>query len=124
MRLRAVRALALTAWLGLHIGVAGLDAQSQDRVADAENALRTGRYDDAVSLFADIVRRQPESARAAQGMVESSAAVGRYGDAEEAARRYNRSNPESPQLLNALGEVLALRGKLDAAEDAFARAID
>jgi tetratricopeptide (TPR) repeat protein len=118
------RMAVLAAWLGLQVGVAGLGAQPQDRVADAENALRTGRYDDAISQFTDIARRQPESARAAKGMVESLAAVGRYEDAEGAARRYNRSNPESPQLLNSLGEVLVLRGKLDAAEEAFARAIE
>jgi tetratricopeptide (TPR) repeat protein len=98
-------------------------AKAQQRAADAENALRTGRYDEAVALFSDLVRDEPSSARAARGYAKASSEIGRYDDAERAARRFIESNPDSPELWNTLGEVLYAVGHRDEAADAFQRAI-
>jgi tetratricopeptide (TPR) repeat protein len=124
MAIRNLTALAATIAAGFGLCVAAPSAVAQEATADAQVALRTGRYDDAVSLFSDQARRDPSSARAARGLVQALAEVGRYAEAERAARDFERANPGSPELLNALGEALARQGKLEEAAEAFDRAID
>jgi tetratricopeptide (TPR) repeat protein len=92
-------------------------------ISDAESALRTGRYDDAIGLFSRIAERDPASALAARGECRALFQIGRYEEMEDAARRYTRANPDSPELLNSLGESLYARGEREAAEDAFQASI-
>src|SRR5258707_935601 len=82
----------------------------------AETALRTGKYDDAISAYTKLAAAEPPPAAAVKGLVRSLAIVGRYDEAEAAGRR-------SPDAANALGEVLNQRGRWDAAEAAFKQAI-
>lgn len=103
-------------------GVAGA-ARAQQRVEAAEIALRSGRYEDAISLFSDIAGNEPDNARAARGHVRALVEVGRYEEAEQAARRFIRMNSTSPDLFNSLGQVLYLRGSRDEAAAAFERAV-
>lgn len=113
----------------LYVGVAAAlslalaaSAGAQE-ISDADGALRTGRYDDAIGLFSRIARRDPSSAAAARGECRALFEIGRYGDMEDAARRYARANPDSPELWNSLGESLYARGDKEAAENAFQRSI-
>ncbi len=99
-------------------------AYAQAGLEGAENALRTGRYHEAVTLYQRLARRDPGSADAALGQVRALAEVGRYAEAEKEARRYLDENAGSPQLWNALGEVLRARGRREAAEAAFREALD
>jgi tetratricopeptide (TPR) repeat protein len=119
--IRAARRVTLSLAVLVSVGYVG--AYAQGTIADAETALRTGRYDDAISAFRGLVRGDPASARSAQGLISALAEVGRYGEAEEAARRYIDSAPSSPEIWNALGEVLYLVGRIEEAADAFARAM-
>ena len=121
----AVRSgLALLATLvGSSLSVSHALAQAQERLEAAENALRTGRYDEAIALFSDLVRREPASARAARGQARAYSAVGRYADAEQAAQRYGAANAESSELWNTLGEMLNRGGNRDEAAEAFERAL-
>ena len=88
----------------------------------AADALRTGRYDDAISLFTAATRSQATSVKAARGLVIALRSVGRYSDALNAARRFERDNEESVELANSLGETLYLLGRTDDAEREFSRA--
>ncbi len=115
--------VAFPVMLVLSVCAIATDGFAQGEIEAAEDALRSGRYEEAISLFSDLLRRQPTSARAARGQVHAFAAVGRYADAEESARRYTKANAGSPELWNALGEVLYLRGARDEAADAFGKAI-
>lgn len=92
-------------------------------LADARTALRTGRYDEAISAFESLARRRPQSAEAAGGHVSALVQVGRHEEAEKAARRFISANSASSELWNPLGEVLYLRGRSEDAEEAFGRAV-
>lgn len=108
-------------WLILFLALVGQPLDAQD-VAEALVALRSGQYDEAITMFSRIMRRQTSSADAARGLVSALIEVGRYEDAQQAAQRFSRDNPNSAELANALGEVLALRGDRAGAEAAFRRA--
>jgi tetratricopeptide (TPR) repeat protein len=92
------------------------------QIEDARTAHRAGRYEDAISQFSRMVRRQASSVEAARGLVATLVEVGRYEDAVEAAERFARDNPNSRELSNSLGEVLYLIGDREEAQRAFARA--
>ncbi len=100
--------------------VSGAGAQS---LADAETALRSGRYEDAISLYARLAGREPASVAAVRGWARALSEVGRYAEAEDVARAHARSFPESPELWNTLGEALYARGEIEGAAEAFSRAI-
>ena len=117
---RTGQVLATMLILSLGVGVSPALPQG----SAAEDALRTGRYDDAISAFSSILRREPASAPAARGLVRAYSAVGRYDDAVDAARRHNSANPASAELWNSLGEVLYAVGEIDEAAAAFQSAID
>ncbi|NIN71875.1 MAG: tetratricopeptide repeat protein, partial [Gemmatimonadetes bacterium] len=116
--------LGVTLSLAVLVSVGYNGGFAQGTMADAETALRTGRYDDAISAFRGLVRRDPAAPRSARGLIGALAEVGRYGEAEDAARRYLESAPSSPEVWNALGEVLYLVGRIEQAADAFARAMN
>ncbi|UCD24026.1 MAG: tetratricopeptide repeat protein [Gemmatimonadota bacterium] len=95
---------------------------SGQETEEALTAFRSGRYEDAISLFSRAVRRAPSSAEAARGLVAALREVGRYEDARRAAERYMERNPSSKELANSLGEVLYLLGDRPGAEASFTRA--
>jgi tetratricopeptide (TPR) repeat protein len=120
--IRAVRRVTLS--LAVLVSVGYASGFGQGTIVDAETALRTGRYDDAISAFRGLVRRDPASPRSARGLISALAEVGRYGEAEDGAHRYLEAAPSSPEIWNSLGEVLYRVGSIDEAADAFARAMN
>jgi tetratricopeptide (TPR) repeat protein len=108
--------------LPLVLGLSTTAARGQG-LESAEEAFRTGRYDDAIRMFELLARRDRSSDAAARGECRTLLEVGRHAEAEEAARRYNRDNPGSAELQNMLGAVLHLSGDLDGAAAAFEAAI-
>ncbi len=87
-------------------------------------ALRTGQYEEAISIFRQRARNVGATPDDYRGLVRALISVGRYHEAEEAARLFVEANPESPDLLNVLGETLYLRGDLEGAEASYRSAID
>lgn len=114
---RVTLSLAALVFVGYTTGFA------QGTAADGQTALQSGRYEDAISAFRELLRREPASALSARGLVSALAEVGRYREAEQAARRYMESNSGSAELWNSLGEVLYRIGKIEEAADAFAMAM-
>ena len=96
------------------------DAQSVD---GGDQALRTGKYDEAIAAYRAAASAQDASPRATKGLVDALVMVGRYDEAEETARRATASGT-SAELWNSLGEVLVIRGRLAQAESAFVRAMN
>ena len=92
--------------------------------ADAEAALRAGRYEAAIAAFSRAATSDSGSARAHRGLVRALGEVGRYEEAEAAGRRATAAaGPIARETWTALGELLRERGKLAAAESAFTRAV-
>ena len=115
MRLRWTRAPRRTVLLaGLLILPAV--ACAQDARVDAQTALRTGRYAEAIAMARDAVTRDPADVQARRTLVEALAETGKYAEAEAAARDGNLQG-----LSNSLGEVLLAQGKVGDAEAAFRR---
>ncbi|UCF21273.1 MAG: tetratricopeptide repeat protein [Gemmatimonadota bacterium] len=92
-------------------------------LADAETAFRSGRYEDAISLYARLAEGEPASVAIVRGWARALAEVGRYADAERVARAHAESFPDSPELWNTLGEARYARGEVNGAAEAFRRAI-
>lgn len=112
---RHVRALFAGTFLFLLPAVAcGQDAPP----TDAQTALRTGRYEQAVEMARQEIAREPANFRARRTLAEALAESGKYADAETAAREGS-----SPELANVLGEILYAQGKVAEAEAAFRQAI-
>lgn len=96
-------------------GAQGADATPEG----AAEALRTGRYEEAVDGFTALAAAPEAPAAAHRGLVQALMATGRYEEAEAAARRGEVA--AGPALSTLLGEVLLARGRLDEAEAAFRR---
>lgn len=107
--------LAVLLVLPACVGAQGADAT----VEGAAEALRTGRYDEAVAGFTALSAAPDAPPGVHRGLVDALVAGGLYDRAEEAARRGEAA--AGPVLSVALGEVLLARGDLDGAEAAFTR---
>lgn len=94
------------------------DAGEAQTLSQAQAALRSGSYDEAVGAYRALVAADPASHEARRGLVEVLTLLGRLDDAEAAAGE----GPDPDAIANALGEVLLLRGRLDEAEAAFRQA--
>ena len=65
-------------------------AQQDDasRLKRASDAYRTGKYDDAITLYGELSAKANATPASKRGLVRALAEVGRYREAEEAARRF------------------------------------
>ena len=89
-------------------------------VAEANEELRSGNYEDAERTFRRVLREDASSLGARRGLIEVLATTGEYDEAQSVAL----DAPAPVGTANALGEALVLSGKLDEADAAFRRAID
>jgi tetratricopeptide (TPR) repeat protein len=98
--------------------LAPLALRAQD---DGHEALRTGKYQEAIALLSKVSPTDSEWPAAQRDLVRAYAIIGKYDDAENTARR-DVAAKGGKELLNTLGEVLLARGKRVPAESAFVRA--
>lgn len=92
------------------------------RLADARSAFEQGRFEDAVSAYADVIAASPDSGFL---YVERARAMARAGDADgaiEAVRRASALDPNDVEAIRLEGDLLETLGDLDGALDAFRRA--
>lgn len=93
-----------------------------ERLADARNAFEQGRFEDAVSAYADVIAASPDSGFL---YVERARAMARAGDADgalEEVRRASALDPNDVEAIRLEGGLLETLGDLDGALDAFRRA--
>jgi tetratricopeptide (TPR) repeat protein len=88
---------------------------------EARDALRTGKYQQAIALLQKVPASDSSWAAAQRDLARAYATIGRYDVAENGARRAATA-ANGAALWNPLGEILLLRGKREAAESAFVRA--
>ncbi len=113
-------ARALTLRLGALLYLPAVAAGAQDRLDGGREALRTGRYEEAIRLLSAGADRGDEGAVRLLG--RALAIVGRYADAERRLRAHVAAHPDARVLWLPLGDVLRDRGRLADAEQAYARA--
>ena len=116
-RIAAIRCAAL---LAASIVAGATLAHAQDAEAGRE-ALRTGKYQDAIAQLSKVAPIDSQWISAQRDLVRAYETVGRYDDAENTARRAMTAK-DGAAMANTLGEVLLARGKRAAAESAFVRA--
>ncbi|MBC7788324.1 MAG: tetratricopeptide repeat protein [Anaerolineae bacterium] len=92
-------------------------------IAEAEFALRAGRYDAAIAAFKSLAAVTDAPVAAHRGLLRALGEVGRYDEAEASGRGFVASHPQSAELWNTLGEILVQRGRITEATDAFTSAI-
>lgn len=113
MRTGSIRTALTAALIGMPV-----IACAQD---DAREALRTGKYQQAITLLSKVPASDSGWIDAQRDLVQAYVATGRLDDAERAARRATTAKGGSA-LWNPLGEVLLMRGQRAPAESAFIRA--
>ncbi len=107
--------------LALAVTLAALAAAAPPLRAQADagrEALRAGRYDEAVDRYGEALRTDAGNVAARTGLIEALLARGRYED----AIRAGREAPDPDAVANATGEALLRAGRLAEAEEAFRRA--
>jgi tetratricopeptide (TPR) repeat protein len=98
--------------------LAPLTLRAQD---DGHEALRAGKYQEAIALLSKVPTTDSEWIAAQRDLVRAYTTIGKYDDAENTARRAVAAKG-GKDLLNTLGEILLVRGKRVSAESAFVRA--
>jgi tetratricopeptide (TPR) repeat protein len=94
--------------------MAPVEADAQEEAA-ARQALRSGRYQEAIDGYERVLRAEPGAVSARTSLIEALVSVGRYEDAVETGR----AAPDPVAVSNATGEALRRVGRLDEAERAF-----
>lgn len=116
----------LTAMAGALIAapMSACDAQPPDTLRErAASALRTGKYEEARSMYQGLAGRADATTADRIGLLAVLTETGEYDAAEQRAREFVAS-PDSAAMLVPLGDVLLLRGKRAEAESAFRRGLD
>jgi len=119
--IKAIRAIEQAAIVVI-AGTAGaaVAGTAQERPDAGAEALRRGRYEEAIRLLGAGADRGEE--RAARLVGRALTAVGRHADAEQRLRSYLAAHPNARVLWLPLGDVLRERGRLADAEQAYVRA--
>lgn len=86
--------------------------------------LQSGKIEESISVFSDIVRLDPESKSAFKHLAKASFQAEDWKGAEQALREYIKKEPSDSESLNDLGVILHLRGNLDEAESMFIHSLE
>ena len=89
----------------------------------ARELRREGRFEEALALFEDALRRRPDSSRGHAGYASTLAKTGRIGEAIQSYREALRLRANFPRAWAALGEVYLNAGDVALAIESFERAI-
>ena len=94
----------------------------EQRIADARQAARSGRLDEAAAAYQDAIANQPDS----PFLYRELAAVERQQERTDAAlehlRRASTLDPSDSRSLVQIGDILESRGEIDEAISAYERA--
>jgi len=115
----ALKAAAVAAVVAATAGAA-VAARAQEGPDAGRDALRRGRYEEAIRLLGVGADRGDENAARLLG--RALALVGRYAEAEQRLRAFLTAHPDARALWLPLGDVLRDRGRLADAEQAYGRA--
>ncbi|MEQ8765040.1 MAG: tetratricopeptide repeat protein [Planctomycetota bacterium] len=118
--------LLLTSWL---LGsVSSLSAMPQDPVLEAaeeaDQLLRVGRYQDALTLLVNTARKHPLDARAHEALAQVAQRAGHVELAEQAFRQAAQLDPENGRVRWSLGFLLYQRDRTAEATEQLARAAE
>lgn len=101
--------------------LSGARAQAQSPLSEAWEKLQRGEYAEAIAAFRTVLEREPENARAVEGMVTAFVETGQYEEAESVARALLARASQGGSSLSLarvemlLGEVYLARGRYDEA---------
>lgn len=120
---RALRNLAkVLTWAGKNEEARDLVRRSLETVKDPEgyktaagNAVRLGRFDEAVGYYAALLKLMPDHVPALTGMGYALAQTGRHEEALRSVRKAVRLDPDFELARYRLGYVLGLLGRVEEA---------
>ncbi|MBX3502406.1 MAG: tetratricopeptide repeat protein [Alphaproteobacteria bacterium] len=88
---------------------------------DADRAHEAGRLEEAVALYREALKRQPDSAEGWYGLGSAAQALGAQGEAAEALARSIACGASAAPVRLALGRAQFALGEVEAAIDQYAR---
>ena len=103
------------------MGLVVLASGSSFAQDDGHELLRSGKYQEAISLLAKVPASDSDWMNAQKDLARAYATIGKYDEAENVGRRATAAR-NGVAMWSTYGEVLLLRGKRAAAESAFVRA--
>ncbi|HTE45732.1 MAG TPA: tetratricopeptide repeat protein [Gemmatimonadaceae bacterium] len=101
--------------------VAGASTLGAQDIDAGRDALRTGKYQEAIAILSKVPATDSQWVAAQRELTRAYATIGKYDEAENTARRGTAAKGGA-EMWNTLGEVLLVRGKRAPAESAFVRA--
>jgi tetratricopeptide (TPR) repeat protein len=99
----------------------GGEAVAKNGRAEVLKAL--GRFDDALEVYDDTVRKHPESMAAKSGRAEVLKSLGRFQDALEAYEAAIQQHPEDVVIKNGRAGILKSLGRFEDALEAYEAAV-
>jgi tetratricopeptide (TPR) repeat protein len=97
------------------------NATQEPTIQSAEQELKRGNYQSAITSFNRLLGSNPADAQAQQGLLRAQLETGRYREAEEAAKKFLAARAEAWQARAALAEVYAATGRYSEALAEFER---
>jgi tetratricopeptide (TPR) repeat protein len=95
-------------------------AAGQAPSSEAQAALRSGDYEEAIELYRDLLRAEPGAVQMRTDLMDALVATGAYAEAIEVGR----TAPDPVATANATGEALLRVGRIDEAQAAFEQAVN
>jgi tetratricopeptide (TPR) repeat protein len=129
---RAARGVLVAVFLGVwgpgaDAGLAYAQAarQSDQRLAQARQAMATGRFTEAAPLYLAVLAEEPDQVEALAGAADALVASGRWQEALPYLQRLNRLRPNDAARLTQYGEMRGWQpGGRDEALAALRRAVE
>ncbi len=101
-----------------------MTASLKSLTARAKELKTSGRYKDAIALYAQAAKAYPESAVAEHNWAGALGDIGRPGEAEKHIRRAFAKGGNAPQSWSVFARALLAQGKLEEAHTAYVRCVE
>lgn len=112
----------------LLVALVNLTARAADkddqRLEEARVHWQRGRVDEALELYDDLEKTDPDSARIALGKSQCFECRGNWKDATETLERSVKKNPRDARLLARLAEIYLAQGRFDDVAPTVAKALE
>lgn len=120
-KLAVCRSLLSLSFLVAFLIVCACVAAQETTIESAEEELKQGKYDSAITQFNKLLTAKADDEQAQQGLLRAYLETGKYTETEAIAKKYLASKPTNNAARLALAEVEALTGRYAEAIKDFER---
>jgi tetratricopeptide (TPR) repeat protein len=122
MRIGSLVSVAALALCFSLVSLFSCGAAQEPTIQSAEQELKRGNYQAAITAFNRLLNAKPADAQAQQGLLRAYLETGRYREAEEAAKKFLSGGSQAAPARLSLGEAYAATGRYAEAINEFEQA--